>query len=75
MPLRSAREYASDHTLVRRDGWWHLYSISGQAGLNWFYSGNEETLSWSISRDLQNLNAAEASVIHPPSARTRSMKT
>ncbi len=45
-------EYVKDHTFVRRDGWWHLYSISGTTGLSWMYSGNEETLSWSISRDL-----------------------
>jgi hypothetical protein len=57
-------EYVKDHTFVRRDGWWHLYSISGQAGLNWFYSGNEETLSWSISRDLQDWEL-RGHVIHP----------
>ena len=59
-----AGEYVKDHTFVRRDGWWHMYSISGQAGLNWFYSGNEETLSWSISRDLQHWEL-RGHVIHP----------
>lgn len=57
-------EYVKDHTFVRRDGWWHMYSISGQAGLSWFYSGNEETFSWSISRDLQNWEL-RGHVIHP----------
>jgi hypothetical protein len=47
-------EYVKDHTFVRRDGWWHMYSISGTAGLSWMYSGNEETLSWSTSRDLES---------------------
>jgi hypothetical protein len=47
-------EYVKDHTFVQRDGWVHMYSISGTAGLSWMYSGNEEVLSWSISRDLES---------------------
>ena len=47
-------EYVKDHTLVYRDGWWHLFSISGTRGYSHLYSGNEETVSWSISRDLVN---------------------
>jgi len=47
-------EYIKDHTLVFNDGWWHLFSISGTAGYYHGYNGNEETISWSISRDLVN---------------------
>lgn len=47
-------EYIKDHTLVHQDGWWHLFSISGVKGLSHLYNGNEETVSWSISRDLVN---------------------
>lgn len=45
-------EYMKDHTLVRRDGWWHLFNISGTAGFYHGYNGNEETIAWSVSRDL-----------------------
>ena len=47
-------EYVKDHTFVYHDGWWHLYSISGTWGYSWAYTGCEETVSWSISRDLVN---------------------
>jgi hypothetical protein len=47
-----AGEYVKDHSLVRHDGWWHLFSISGTAGYYHGYTGNEETVSWSVSRDL-----------------------
>jgi hypothetical protein len=47
-------EYVKDHTLIHHDDWWHLFSISGTAGYFWGYPGNEETFSWSISRDLVN---------------------
>ena len=47
-------EYVKDHTFIFNDGWWHLYSISGTAGYYHGYNGNEETISWSISRDLVN---------------------
>jgi hypothetical protein len=47
-------EYIKDHTLVFHDGWWHLFAISGTAGYYHGYNGNEETFSWSISRDLVN---------------------
>lgn len=45
-------EYIKDHTLVFSEGWWHLFSISGLTGYSHLYNGNEETASWSISRDL-----------------------
>lgn len=45
-------EYIKDHTLVRKDGWFHLFSISGTAGYYHGYNGNEETISWSVSRNL-----------------------
>lgn len=45
-------EYIKDHTFLFRDGWWHLYSISGTRGFCHLANGNEETISWSISRDL-----------------------
>jgi len=47
-------EYIKDHTLVFHDGWWHLFSISGTAGYYHGYTGNEETFSWSVSKDLVN---------------------
>lgn len=45
-------EYIKDHTLIFNDGWWHLFSISGTQGYYHGYNGNEETFSWSISKDL-----------------------
>jgi len=45
-------EYIKDHTLVHHQGWWHLYSISGTKGYCHLYNGNEETISWSISKNL-----------------------
>ena len=45
-------EYIKDHTLLFHDGWWHLFSISGIQGYYHGYNGNEETISWSISRNL-----------------------
>jgi len=45
-------EYIKDHTIIYHNGWWHLYSISGTAGYCHLYNGNEETISWSISRNL-----------------------
>lgn len=47
-------EYIKDHALIFHDGWWHLYSISGIEGYYHAFTGNEETISWSISRDLVN---------------------
>jgi hypothetical protein len=45
-------EYIKDHSIVFHDGWYHLFSISGVRGYYHGYNGNEETVSWSISRDL-----------------------
>jgi sucrose-6-phosphate hydrolase SacC (GH32 family) len=45
-------EYIKDHTLVYHDSRWHLFSISGVRGYSHLYNGNEETVSWSISRNL-----------------------
>ena len=45
-------EFIKDHTLLFHDGWWHLFSISGVEGYWHACNGNEETFSWSISRDL-----------------------
>jgi hypothetical protein len=45
-------EYIKDHTLIYQDGWWHLFSISGTQGYYHGYNGNEETFSWSISKNL-----------------------
>ena len=47
-------EYIKDHSIVYHDGWYHLYSISGIAGYYHGNNGNEETVSWSISKDLVN---------------------
>lgn len=47
-------EYIKDHTLLYHDGWYHLFSISGTEGYYHGYTGNEETFSWSISKDLVN---------------------
>jgi len=43
-----------DHSFMYRDGWYHLYSISGTRGHSWQDTGNEETIAWSMSRDLVN---------------------
>jgi hypothetical protein len=45
-------EYMKDHSLVRHDGRWHLFNISGTAGYYHGYNGNEETIAWSVSEDL-----------------------
>jgi hypothetical protein len=47
-------EYIKDHSFVFKDGWYHLFSISGTQGYYHGYNGNEETASWSISKDLVN---------------------
>jgi hypothetical protein len=47
-------EYIKDHSFLFADGWWHFFSISGTEGYYHGYNGNEETISWSISRDLVN---------------------
>jgi hypothetical protein len=47
-------EYIKDHSFVFHDGWYHFFSISGIQGYYHGYNGNEETVSWSISRDLVN---------------------
>jgi beta-xylosidase len=49
-----AGEYIKDHTIIFHDGWYHLYSISGTEGYYHGNNGNEETVSWSISKDLVN---------------------
>ena len=45
-------EYVLDHSILFHDGWYHLFAISGTEGYFHGYNGNEETVSWSISRDL-----------------------
>ncbi|MBD3240568.1 MAG: family 43 glycosylhydrolase [Chitinivibrionales bacterium] len=45
-------EYMKDHSFVLHDGWYHLFNISGTAGYYHGYTGNEETVAWSISRNL-----------------------
>ncbi len=57
-------EYTKDHTLLLQDGWWHLFSISGTQGYYHGYNGNEETFSWSTSRDLVNWEF-RGHVMHP----------
>jgi hypothetical protein len=57
-------EYIKDHSLVFHDGWWHLFSISGTCGYYHGYNGNEETFSWSISRDLVDWEF-RGHVMHP----------
>lgn len=47
-------EYIKDHSFVFHDGWVHFFSISGTKGYYHGYNGNEETISWSISKDLVN---------------------
>lgn len=47
-------EYIKDHSFLFFDGWWHFFSISGTEGYYHGYNGNEETISWSISKDLVN---------------------
>ena len=57
-------EYIKDHTFVYTDGWWHLFSISGTRGYYHGYNGNEETFSWSISKNLVDWEF-RGHVIHP----------
>jgi hypothetical protein len=57
-------EYIKDHTFVFHDGWWHLFSISGTQGYYHGYNGNEETFSWSISKNLVDWEF-RGHVIHP----------
>lgn len=45
-------EYMKDHSIVELDGWYHLFNISGTAGYYHGYNGNEETISWSVSKNL-----------------------
>jgi hypothetical protein len=45
-------EYVKDHSLLFHGGRWHLFSISGTRGYSHLSNGNEETVSWSFSRDL-----------------------
>jgi sucrose-6-phosphate hydrolase SacC (GH32 family) len=57
-------EYIKDHTIISKDGWWHLYSISGTQGYYHGYNGNEETFSWSVSKDLVHWEF-RGHVMHP----------
>ncbi|MDD2381609.1 MAG: family 43 glycosylhydrolase [Mariniphaga sp.] len=57
-------EYIKDHTLVFHDGWWHLFAISGTQGYYHGYNGNEETFSWSISKNLVDWEF-RGHVMHP----------
>jgi hypothetical protein len=57
-------EYIKDHTLLFQDGWWHLFSISGTQGYYHGYNGNEETFSWSVSKDLVEWEI-RGHVMHP----------
>lgn len=45
-------EYIKDHCLIRNEGLWHLFSISGHVGHAWMDIGNEEKISHSTSPDL-----------------------
>ena len=47
-------EYIKDHSFIFHEGWWHFFSISGTQGYYHGYNGNEETISWSVSKDLVN---------------------
>jgi sucrose-6-phosphate hydrolase SacC (GH32 family) len=57
-------EYIKDHTIITKDGWWHLFSISGTRGYYHGYNGNEETFSWSVSKDLVHWEF-RGHVMHP----------
>jgi hypothetical protein len=48
-----AGEYCKDHTIIERDGLFHLFSISGTAGTSWYYTNSESKLSHSVSADLR----------------------
>ena len=47
-------EYCKDHTIIERNGEYHLFSISGTAATSWYYSDSESRLSHSVSSDLRN---------------------
>lgn len=57
-------EYIKDHTFLFHDGWWHLFSISGTQGYYHGYNGNEDTFSWSISKNLVDWEF-RGHVMHP----------
>ena len=57
-------EYIKDQTFVFTDGWWHLFSISGTRGYYHGYNGNEETFSWSVSKNLVDWEF-RGHVMHP----------
>lgn len=57
-------EYMKDHTFIFHDGWYHLFAISGTQGYYHGYNGNEETFSWSISKDLINWEF-RGHIMHP----------
>jgi sucrose-6-phosphate hydrolase SacC (GH32 family) len=52
-------EYCKDHTIIEKDGAFHLFSISGSAGTSWYYSDSESKLSHSVSEDLKNWSFIE----------------
>ncbi|MCC6580363.1 MAG: hypothetical protein IT440_07960 [Phycisphaeraceae bacterium] len=45
-------EFIKDHALIRHDGLWHFFSISGGLGHSWLDVGHEECISHSTSADL-----------------------
>lgn len=50
-------EYLKDHTIVEKDGKFHLFSICGTAGQDWlkpWRNNNEETFLHAVSTDLLN---------------------
>jgi sucrose-6-phosphate hydrolase SacC (GH32 family) len=50
-------EYLKDHTIIEKDGVFHLFSICGTAGQDWLQpwtNNNEETFLHAISKDLLN---------------------
>ncbi|UVI28425.1 family 43 glycosylhydrolase [Paenibacillus spongiae] len=49
-----AGEYCKDHTIIERDGRYHLFSISGTEGTSWYYSDSESRLSHSVSDNLRD---------------------
>lgn len=50
-------EYLKDHTIIEKDGKFHLFSICGTAGQDWikpWRNNNEETFLHAVSTDLMN---------------------
>lgn len=47
-------KYYKDHTIIEKDGLYHVFAISGDENTSWYYTDSESILSHSVSEDLVN---------------------